>query len=189
MKNLLSFSLFLCLLVGLASCGGRGPVQGRCVVNVVSEYPEYDHGYLKSQEGARLDTLRLVDGRLSFERTDTAAMPYIAFIHLANREDSTDWLEMPVAIEGGEVEVTLGEYIETKGTPLNAQVQEFLNDLQATATSIRQREDIGIDEIESLYSAFYRQQILSNKDNPLGAFILRNYGVHLKGEDRQAVGL
>lgn len=175
-------SLLLMLLLA-ASCGENRPAQSRCEVSVVSEFPEYDHGYLRLQTGQRLDTLVLTDGRLTFERTDTAAMPYIAFIHLENREDSADCLDMPVAIESGRVEVTLGEYIETKGTPLNTAIQEFLNDLQALSTSIRQRKDITVEEVERLYSSFYRQQILTNRDNPLGDFILKNYGVHLKGED------
>lgn len=179
-------SLLLMLLLA-ASCGENRPAQSRCEVSVVSEFPEYTRGYLQLQTGQRTDTLVLTDGRLTFWRTDTAAMPYIAFIHLVSREDPADCLDMPVAIERGKVEVTLGEYIETKGTPLNTALQEFLNDLQALSTSIRQRRDVTAEEVSDLYSAFYRQQILTNRDNPLGDFIRRNYGSHLKGEDKEGI--
>lgn len=188
MKRQIPFLLLLALLA--ASCGRKVPVQSRCTVRLHSIYPEYSVGELRGLGHELLDsTLRLVNDTLSFVRTDSTRMPYMAFIRLHNPQDRADWIEMPVAIEGGVVEVDLGRYIETKGTPLNEQVQEFLNARQTVNESLDTKKNPGltVEDIRSAYSRFYREQILSNADNVLGDFIYKAYSVHLQDEDRSAV--
>ena len=47
--------------------------------------------------------------------------------------------------------------------------------------------DITPEEISEIFSQFYKQQILSNKDNAVGEYIYRNYGVHLNTDDNKQV--
>ena len=101
--------------------------------------------------------------------------------------DSTDQLDMPVAIENGTIKVELGEYIKLSGTPLNTRIKEFLDALQHCKDGVVSKTDITPEEISEIFSQFYKQQILSNKDNAVGEYIYRNYGVHLNTDDNKQV--
>lgn len=186
MKKNLLFLLLLGCCFGMGSCSKQPSVQSRCTVDVKVDYPEFTKGYLRNVDGKRLDSLTVTNGLLSFERTDSLSMPYVAFIHLSNRNDSIDWMEMPLVVEGGKVNVEIGEYISTSGTPLNHQMQEFLNDLQATRSGIEGR-NLSKEEISRTFSEFYKQQILSNKGNVLGEYIFKSYGIHLSDADLNQV--
>lgn len=170
----------------MGSCSKQPSVQSRCTVDVKVDYPEFTKGYLRNVDGKRLDSLTVTNGLLSFERTDSLSMPYVAFIHLSNRNDSIDWMEMPLVVEGGKVNVEIGEYISTSGTPLNHQMQEFLNGLQATRSGIEGR-NLSKEEISRTFSEFYKQQILSNKGNVLAEYIFKSYGIHLSEADLNQV--
>ena len=112
-------------------------------------------------------------------------MPYVAIISLKNPADSIDRIDMPFVVEAGKVNIEIGEYISTSGTPLNGRLQEFLNDLQALRSSLD--VNISIEEMNQLFSEFYKQQILSNKNNVLGQYIYMSYGIHLNDADRDLV--
>ena len=114
-------------------------------------------------------------------------MPYVAIIQLVNPADSIDFLSMPVVIEGGKVQVEIGEYVTTQGTALNFRLQEFLNDLQATRDSFKKMDATQVETMKKTFSEFYRQQILTNKDNVLGRYIYDSYGIHLNDADRELV--
>ena len=102
-------------------------------------------------------------------------------------QDSTDQLDMPVAIENGTIKVELGEYIKLSGTPLNTRIKEFLDALQHCKDGVVSKTDITPEEISEIFSQFYKQQILSNKDNAVGEYIYRNYSVHLNTDDNKQV--
>ena len=183
-------TLLLLLCGGLCLTACKKAEEGRrsfCTVDVKIDYPEYTEGNLKDADGKVLDTLTVVDGKLTFQRTDSAAMPYVALIHLRNVQDSVDWLDMPVVIEGGKVQVSIGEYILTSGTPLNAHLQDFLNGLQAVKTGFKEDAAASVGEVRQGYSSFYKQQILSNRNNAVGDYIYKAYGTHLLPEDRETV--
>lgn len=177
--------LFVCGWV-VAGCGEQRKKQSSCTVEMKIEYPEYTWGYLKNIDEKCLDSLTVTDGRVAFERKDTFLMPYVAFIKLNNPKDSIDWLEMPLVVEGGKINIEIGEYISIGGTPLNLQLQKFLDDLQATRSSVDEKE-LSMEEIKEIFSEFYRQQILGNKNNVLGRYIFKKYGIHLNDEDRKRV--
>ncbi len=188
-KYLLSLLLPATLLCLLAACGNKTNSAGQsvCDIHVKVAFPEYTRGCLQTPEGTCLDTLAIDNGVAAMQRTDSTQMPYVAVIRLENPADSLDFMEMPVVVEGGEVAVEIGEYITTSGTLLNQQLQQFLNELQATLTAAKNNKEIKGEEIDKLFSAFYRQQILANKDNVVGKYIYGAYGSHLKGDDVAAV--
>lgn len=184
-KYLLLLLLLVCGWI-VESCSKQQNTQSRCAVEMKIEYPEYTQGYLKSVDGKCLDSLTVTNGHLNLERTDSLSMPYVAFINLKNPADSIDWIEMPFVVEGGKVNIEIGKYISTSGTPLNQRMQEFLNDLQAARSSL-DNKSLSIEEINRIFSEFYKQQILSNKNNVLGQYIYKSYGVHLNDADRRLV--
>lgn len=186
MKRTLLFLLCgsLCLTACKQAGGSR---QSLCTVNVKVDYPEYTEGNLKTPDGKVLDTLTVNGGQLTIQRSDSASMPYVVLIHLRNVQDSIDWLDMPVVIEGGEVNVGIGEYITTTGTPLNAYLQEFLNGLQAVRSGFQADKEATAEEVRQAYSAYYKQQILGNAENVVGKYIYKAYGNHLLPEDRETV--
>lgn len=188
MKNKLLLLLLLNVGIGLVGCkGGQTPQQSGCTVSVKVDIPQYTEAYLMDAGQRVLDTLSIVDKTITIERTDTASMPYVAIIQLVNPADSIDFLSMPVVIEGGKVQVEIGEYVTTQGTALNFRLQEFLNDLQATRDSFKKMDATQVETMKKTFSEFYRQQILTNKDNVLGRYIYDSYGIHLNDADRELV--
>ena len=186
MKKHLLFLLLLMSVWMMAACGGGRNRSDSCRLTAKVEFPEFTQAYLTDGKGQVLDTLPLQNGQIDFVCTDTSGMPYVAFVSLANPLDSLDRMDMPVMMECGKVNVEIGEYIVTSGTPLNVRLQEFLNDLQATRDAIKESTVPTADVLKS-FSEFYRQQILSNRDNVVGRFIFRQYGFHLTPEDAALV--
>lgn len=181
--------LFLLLLVSgwmFSACSGGQKAAQNCQVKASVGFTEYTVACLLDKDGEVLDSLTLKDGFLTFTRTDTAQMPYVAFISLKNPSDAMDGAEMPIVVERGNVNVEIGEYITTSGTSLNVRLQQFLNGLQATSDALHQAKSHA-EEIRRTFSEFYRQQILGNQDNVLGDFIYQHYGLHLNEADAALV--
>lgn len=186
--SILLLPLFCLVLAGVAAgCRQRGEAPKQpCLLELRVSLPEYRTGWLRSTEGEPLDTLRFTEeGSALLTRTDTARMPYMALVCLVNPADSIDRMEMPVVIEGGTVSVEIGEYISTTGTPLNHKVQEFLNSLQGCKDALRLKQDATPEEVTGVFSDFYLQQILANRDNVVGRYLYRAYGQHLRTEERE----
>lgn len=186
MKKHLLFLLLLMSAWLLTACGGDRHRAGSCRLTVKVDFPEFTQAYLTDAQGQVLDTLPLQNGQIDFACTDTAGMPYVALVSLVNPLDSLDRMDMPVVMECGKVYVEIGEYIVTSGTPLNVRLQEFLNDLQATRDAVKEAAVPMADVLKS-FSEFYRQQILSNRNNVVGRFIFHQYGFHLTPEDAALV--
>lgn len=175
------------LLAGIAACTGNSGKSG-CTIEGNLSFEEYKKVYLMDNLGNRIDSCNLDgNGSFRFELNAGTGEPYVAVIHTAAEQDSTDQLDMPVAIEDGTVKVEIGEYIRLSGTPLNARIKEFLDALQYCKDGLGTRQGITVEEIGNIFSEFYRQQILSNKDNVVGRYIYQNYGTHLNAEDRVLV--
>ena len=81
----------------------------------------------------------------------------------------------------------LDEYIRISGTPQNRGMQQFLDGLQTCKDAVIKKKDLTVEDIRDIFSDFYKQQILLNKDYALGRFILKEYGVHLQPDDRKQV--
>lgn len=180
MKNLILFLQLFCLCA-LMSCGGSAR-SGSCLLTVHYDDSAFT-GSLRGLDGLPMDDITASGSVLQL--TDSASMPFVAYIHLTNREDSMFTMDMPVVVEAGNVRVNIGEYISTSGTPLNARLQDFLDELQRFSDGLSLSVDL--DGIKSAYSEFYRSQILLNRGNAVGAFILRMYGIHLTDADREAI--
>lgn len=174
------------LTIWLAACSGN-PAKSGCHIKGRTTFKEYQKAYLTDISGNRKDSTAIENGEFYFDIAEDITEPYVAVIHMEASQDPIDWLDMPIAIENGRVEVVLEEYIQTSGTPLNTRIQEFLNALQNCKDGIDAQKGMTTDEIGNLFSQFYRQQILSNKDNAVGKYIFQSYGVHLNESDKEQV--
>lgn len=175
------------LALGLAACAGNNTARQGCAIEGTLAFSEYKTVYLMDEHGTPTDSCEVKDGKFRFEKAQPIEKPYVAILHMAAEGDPTDWMEMPVAIENGTVTVGLDEYIRLEGTPLNARIKAFLDALQHCKDGMDDRTDVTLEEIGELFSAFYKQQILSNKENAVGAYIYRNYGLHLVEKDKAEV--
>ena len=81
----------------------------------------------------------------------------------------------------------LDEYIRISGTPLNRGVQEFLDGLQTCKDAVMAKQDLTAQDIRDIFSDYYKQLILLNKDNALGRYIYHDYGSRLQPDDREQV--
>lgn len=190
MKQKLSLLLptLLWTVFGCWSCSSGNASSGAgCTVEGSTTFTEYTHAYLLTAERTCLDSVALSDGKFRFEVTDSVTEPYAVIVRLGSSLTSDDSMDMPVIVERGTVRLDLGEYIHTSGTPLNAGIQTFLDGLQQCKDGVLANDSIAVDEIRAIFSAYYKEQILANRGNALGLYILQNYGNNLTEEDRAAV--
>ena len=169
----------------VSSCGGSG--QSGCTLTGHTTFTEYNKAYVTDLDRNRLDSIELKDGNFTFHVADSVDTPYPLYLTLEDPKDSLNNMEMPFIVEAGEIRMELNEYIRISGTPMNRGIQQFLDGMQMCKDAILQKKDLAVEDIRDIFSDFYKQQILLNKDNALGRFIFHEYGVHLQPGDREQV--
>ncbi|MDR1004125.1 MAG: hypothetical protein LBL97_03850 [Prevotellaceae bacterium] len=184
-KHLLHLALAVwgCLTIGCLNNACRQERQG-CRIEGITTYKEYPSAMLTDLRGKTLLTAPIENGRFDLVWTDSLPAPQVCLIHMQAPGDSTDRVDMPVVVEQGRVSVSLNEYINTSGTPLNRALQAFLNGLQGCRDEVREQPAISSEALHTLFSNYYRQQILLNRDNVVGEYIYNQYGSHLNSADR-----
>lgn len=174
------------IVIGFTACSDT-PARPGCRIKGEISFNEYETVYLIAPAGNKVDSCDIKNGKFYLEETDSIASPYVATIHMAAKNDPSDILDMPVAVENGTVKVGLGEYIKLSGTPLNDRIKGFLDALQQCKDGATAKDGITAEEVIETFSQFYKQQILSNKDNIVGEYIYGNYGQHLNAADKELV--
>ena len=169
----------------VSSCGGSD--KGGCTLTGHTSFTEYTTAYVTDLDRNPLDSMSLTDGNFSFHVTDSVVAPYPMYLVLKDPKDSLNNLSMPFIVEAGEIRMELDEYIRISGTPQNRGMQQFLDGLQTCKDAVIKKKDLTVEDIRDIFSDFYKQQILLNKDYALGRFILKEYGVHLQPDDRKQV--
>ena len=169
----------------VTACGGNR--QGPCTLTVTTPYGKYQSAALLDGSQKQLEAeTALTAGTVTFSRDDADRMPYIATVQVMNPADSLDVLEMPVVIEAGEVTLELGPSVSLSGTADNRAMYRFLRD-KAKFDATYSNPEMDVKKLHSDYSAFYRDRILENADNPVGRYIYDTYGAHLLTDDREQV--
>lgn len=186
MKKYILLLPLAAIAIWLTACS-ETPERPGCRIKGEISLEKYKKVYLVNAFGMRIDSCEVQNGRFYLEAADNIVDPYIATIHMTAEQDSTDQLFMPVAIENGTARVGLKEYITLSGTPLNARVKEFLDALQHCKDGVETKAGITAEEVAKIFSEFYMQQILSNKDNAVGQYIYDNYSLHLNATDCELV--
>ena len=181
MKRLFGFVAVAAAVAALFSCTPKGA----CVINGNVSYPQYDNIYMVGMSGAVVDSAsRASDGDFRFVYDKVDEMPQMVVLEFHNPDSPSDRMFLPVALEAGQVEVRIGEYIGIWGTPLNYEIKDFFDGLQALRDEYEQNVAT-VDQMEAAFSAFYRTRIQANKDNVLGAYLTLAYGRELLPEDLQ----
>lgn len=187
MTKYLSLLPVALLVLGAFFLQGCSRTTG-CSIEGHTTFGEYRDAILVDLSRRTIDSIRISgDGRFAFTLREVPDEPYALLVRLANPQLAEDVLEMPVFIERGKIRMEIGEYIQTGGTPLNAGLQEFFNSLQAFKDGLGSHKKITPDEVFRSMSDFYKQQIIANKGNALGSYILAEYGIHLLPSDRELV--
>lgn len=165
----------------LVACG-RTP-EGACVIEGNVAVPEYEMMYLVDFDGTPIDsTSRAADGAFRFVYADSTAMPKVVVLEFRNPESAADVMYLPVALEPGQVNVAIGEYIGLSGTPLNDEIKLFFDDMQAV--SDRFDEEVStVEDMKKAYSTFYLQKMLDNDENVFGDYLKMAYARELTPED------
>lgn len=158
-----------------------------CSIEGHTSFTQYQKAYLVDLNENRLDSINIEGGNFSFRKADNVTTPYALMVRLQENQAPHDWIEMPVFIENGAVTMEIGDCIHISGTSLNDALQGFLNSLQHSKDAIKAKKDITLEEIETTFSEFYKQQIQMNKDNALGKYIYQEYGSNMKMSDREQV--
>ncbi len=165
--------------VALFSCSPKGT----CVINGNIIYPQYETIYMVDIAGAVVDSVsRSSDGDFRFVYDKAESMPQIVMLQFCNKNVASDRMYLPVALEPGQVEVRVDDYFSLGGTPLNDEIKDFFDELQALTDSYTQNVAT-INSMEVAYSNFYRTKIQENSDNVFGAYLTLSYGRELLPSD------
>ena len=186
MRQTIRFIWFLLLPAMLFAACGDASVDG-CRIEGYTSFEQYQKAYLTTLDGVRKDSVDLKNGKYRFVCTDSIGEPYAMLVRLQQTDAPYDYIEMPVFIEKGTVKMQIAQYIHTEGTPLNVRLQSFYDQLQALKDSTLQRKDVTVDDINKVFSDFYKQQIKACNGDALGRYLYEAYGLHLTPEDRTEV--
>lgn len=179
MKRIFIFLAMAVAAAALFSCS----LKGACVINGNVSYPQYETIYMFDLTGEMVDSVsRAEDGTFRMVYDKKENMPQVVLLEFNNPYSPADRMHLPVALEPGKVEVNVGMYIKTGGTPLNDEIMDFFDGLQALQDEYRQNVAT-VDQKLAAYSAFYRDVMRENSDNVFGAYVTLAYGRELLPED------
>lgn len=166
-----------------SSCGSQQDVQnGPCTIEGITSGVKYDKIYLRDHSMGIIDSTSVTDGKFAFHLSDSLTMPFIANVHFYHSESPAASVFMTVAVEPGLVRLGLNEMIELSGTPLNDRIKKFYDQMQQVYDAIM-NQTMTLDQSKEMYSKFYLKQIISNRKNVLGQYLLDNYAHALLPED------
>ena len=179
MKRIFGFLAMAAAAAALFSCSPKGA----CVINGNIIYPQYESVYMVDVAGAVMDSVsRSSDGDFRFVYDKAESMPQIVMLQFCNKDVSYDRMYLPVALEPGQVEVRIDDYFKLWGTPMNCEIKDFFDELQALADSYTQNVAT-VTSMEVAYSNFYRTKIQENSGNVFGAYLTLAYGRELLPSD------
>ena len=179
MKRIFGFVAVAAAVASLFACSPKGA----CVINGNVSYPQYETIYMVDLAGTLVDSVsRAVDGSFRLVYDQKENMPQMMVLEFNNPYSPADRMFLPVALEPGKVEVKIGEYLSTGGTPLNNKVKEFFDGLQELSDEYR-KNVATVDQKKAAYSAFYRTWMQENSGNVFGTYITLAYGRELLPED------
>lgn len=185
MKRFELLSLFFVLTLLFAACGSRQQQPTGCTLRFTFAPEAYTDGALLDADYHQLCTFPVEVGDWSYTFPDSCQKPALAYLALSNKNDSTDFIHLPFVIEQGAIQVRLGDVFVMTGTPLNKLLNDFYLALEALSDNCK--KDAKMDQVKTLFSEFYKQQILSNRTNVLAPFILKEYGHALLPKDKEEV--
>lgn len=179
MKRLFGYLAVAAAVASLFACSPKGA----CVITGRVSYPQYETIYMFDLAGEMVDSVaRSEDGTFRMVYDKQENMPQMVLIEFNNPYSPADRMHLPVALEPGRVEVALDVYIKTGGTPLNDEIMDFFDGLQALSDEFSQNIAT-VDQKKAAYSAFFRDRIRENSDNVFGVYLSMAYGRELLPED------
>ena len=157
----INFIVTLLLVAAFTACGSGASNKPECTVSIVSPGEEYARAVLYDVDNRALDSVVFSNNEAVMVRRDTSEMPYLGFLRFYNPADSLDFIELPMAVERGDVNIDLSHGIGLSGTPLNERVHGFLI-ARARLNSqfdIENDTSVTVEGLRKAFSQFYVEQI------------------------------
>lgn len=141
--------------------------------------------YLKDayDNNVLLDSTLVVNGKFHFADTTRMDAPKVLILSIHTSEGGLEY-RLPVVIENGAIEATMGEIVGTTGTKLNDKMQDFLLAVDAYSATCK---DKSVEDIKSGFAELLKKYILDNKENVVGVYIFKSYSSALKDEQKQTI--
>ena len=181
MKRLFGFVAVAAAVAAFFSCTPKGA----CVIDGNVSYPQYETVYMVDIAGEVVDSAaRASDGDFRFVYDKVDLMPQMVVLEFRNKDVPADRMYLPVALEPGDVKVNIGEYIGIWGTPLNYEIKDFFDDLQALTDEYAENVST-VDQMDAAFSSFYLEKMQENQDNVFGVYLKLAYARELLPEHLQ----
>lgn len=166
-----------------SSCGSQSSeVTGPCTIEGSTGIVEYDKIYLRDAAMGIIDSTFVQEGRFAFQIADTVSMPVIVSVQFCDTEAQETPIFMSVALEPGVVKLHIDDMIELSGTALNDRIQAYYDEMQLVYDACTD-QTVTVDDAKAMYSDFCLKQIIKNRKNVLGAYLLESYSHVLLPED------
>ena len=187
MKRLKYVLAALPTLLFMACGGGNTATQDGLTGKVTMDGYEGKQVYLEttSVPASRVDSALVKDGKFSFTFTDS--IPQVYNLVLVTSSDDVFPIILPVVSEKGHVQVSMGEYVLTQGTPMNDSLQDFLLAMSTLTDKAMQQEKPDMEKVRADFAKLVEGAILQNIQTPVGIYIYRMYADRLDDAQRETI--
>ena len=171
------------------ACGGGNTAtpQDGLTGKVTMDGYEGKQVYLETTSipASRVDSALVKDGKFSFTFTDS--IPQVYNLVLVTSSDDVFPIILPVVSEKGHVQVSMGEYVLTQGTPMNDSLQDFLLAVSTLTDKAMQQEKPDLEKVKADFAKLVEGAILQNIQTPVGIYIYRMYADRLDDAQRATI--
>ena len=187
MKRLKYVLTALMTLLFVACGGGNTATHNGITGKVTMDDYEGKLVYLEttSSSPSRVDSTQVKDGKFSFTFTDT--IPQVYRLVLGITPNDAFPITHPVGSEKGHVQVSMGEYELTQGTPMNDSLQDFLLAVSNFTDKAMKQEKLDMNQIKADYAKLVEGAVMQNIKTPVGAYIYRMYSNQLSDEQQALI--
>lgn len=128
--------------------------------------------YLKdAYNNVAYDSTQITKGQFSFADTTVVTDPQVRILSIHTNDTGLEY-RLPVVLENGVIEATIGNIVSTGGTSLNDDMQDFLLAIDAYSATCT---DKSVEQIKSGFTELLKQYIEKNKDNIISIYIPKAY--------------
>lgn len=129
------------------------------------------------------DSTQVESGKFHFADTTRIDAPKVQVLSIHTSEGGLEY-RLPIVLENGVIEATMGGIVGTTGTKLNDKMQDFLLAVDTYSATCK---DKSVEDIKAGFAELLKKHILDNKENVVGVYIFKSYPSALEDELKQAI--
>lgn len=182
-KYLIRISLLALFSMVFVACSK--PTEYKLEVDV--QYPELNGkmAYLRTASSPHqiLDSVRVQNKRVTF--TGSQEEPKACEIFIPEHPGDAFPAELPIILENGEIQVTLGQISKIGNTKHNDELMDFLMAMEIFKQHIADKEVPSVEQFHKEFADFLVEQVKEHDSSVVGKYIFDTYKERLSAEQQK----